>query len=392
MRKRIFDVSRIIVCVAALLIVLRGVTIRDRVALRDSQIVVGRAEVRGESVIVSSRNAAPRAIPISEVAVDEHGDLTIQYGLASAIHDSNKTLLLLAVLIHAPVGFIQALRLQWLLRVQEIHLGYWRCAKLSFAGNFLNFATPLGSNAGDVFKAYFVTTHTTRKTEAATTIVLDRVIGLGTLLLCVALITILAHEDPRLAVVRPFVLTALLVGSVCAAVYFSPFVRRRTDLARLGERWSMFAHAERIDHAIRTLAGRTWTVLGAVLATVALQVLAVGAYFVVAIALQLDAGLHNLLEYFAYFYTGAVIQSLPGPPQGLGTVELAYRYFLDPYGSPAQILCLALVARAVVLVCAAPGLWVTITGGYRPSQAATGSKGLESDRHIAPGGSFGHVR
>jgi uncharacterized membrane protein YbhN (UPF0104 family) len=90
------------------------------------------------------------------------------------------------------------------------------------------------------------------------------------------------------------------------------------------------------------------------------------------VALGLDAHAGNVLAYYAYFYTGAVIQALPGPPQGLGTVELAYRYFLAPFGSPSQIVCVAFLARIVVLVVALPGLLVTMTGSYRPRELGQG--------------------
>ncbi|MDO8630112.1 MAG: hypothetical protein Q7R41_06425, partial [Phycisphaerales bacterium] len=99
-----------------------------------------------------------------------------------------------------------------------------------------------------------------------------------------------------------------------------------------------------------------------------LQLMALASYFVVAIALAMKADAGNVPEYFAYFYTGALVQSLPGPPQGLGTVELAYRFFFAPYGSASQIVCMAFAIRLVGLICALPGLFVTLTGSYKPRE------------------------
>lgn len=374
LRKRLIDVLRIAICVVALWIVARGVTLNDRVVLADGSILVGLAERGDGTVHVSGTDGAARTVPLAEVALDQRGDPQIVYGLRSAWGNSSKWILLLAVFIHLPVGFVQGVRLRMLLRVQAIYVTLWDCVKLSFAGNFLNFATPLGSNAGDVFKAYFVTTHTSQKTEAATTIALDRAIGLGTLLGCVALITLIASGDERLATVRPYILTVLAAGAVGALAYLSPVVRRWTNLeGRLAHR-PVFAHLQRIDQTIRLLAGNKAALVSAVFVTVVLQVLAVSAYFAVAVALNLDAHLGNMLAYFAYFYSGAVVQALPGPPQGLGTVELVYRYFLAPYGSPSQIVSLAFLARLVVLTCALPGLLVTLTGSYRPRKALASSE------------------
>jgi uncharacterized membrane protein YbhN (UPF0104 family) len=245
-------------------------------------------------------------------------------------------------------------------------MGYGECVKFTFAGNFLNFVTPLGSHAGDVFKAFFVSKHTKRKTEAVTTIALDRAIGLGTLIVSVAVISTISTAGGRLAEFRPYVLTVFGIGVVGLLVYFSKTLRKYCFLGNWLARLPIAQQLLRIDQAAHALATHKRVLVGAVLATVALQILAVGAYFTVAVGLAMDAHIGNMLEYFAYFYTGAVIQALPGPPQGLGTVELAYRYFLSSFGNASQIICVAFLIRIVVLVCSLPGLIITLTGSYRP--------------------------
>ena len=141
----------------------------------------------------------------------------------------------------------------------------------------------------------------------------------------------------------------------------------RTWLSRL----SIFHHIQRIDNAATTLARHKGTLLWCVFLTVLLQGIAMAAYFTVAIALALAANAGNALEFATYFYTGTLIQALPGPPQGLGTVELAYRYFFAPFGSASQIVCMALAIRLVVLTGSLPGLLVTVTGAYKPIHPAS---------------------
>jgi len=370
MRKRLLNILRVVVCVAALWLVVRGVTIRDHVTLVDGTELVGDVIRDADTVEIHLVNGEARVLPRADIATDEDGSAKIAYGLKTAWRNSTKSLLLLAVLIHFPVVFPQALRFRWLLAAQSISLGYWECVKLSFAGNFLNFATPFGSHAGDVFKAYFASLHTEHKTEAVTTVVLDRFIGLGSLLLVVAGITAFSPAQSRLAVLRPYMFGMIGIGIVVAFAYLSPALRRRWVNISWINRLPMLHQLKRVDKAARTLIGRTGTLVAAVLITIGLQALALTAYFVVAIALDMDAHAGNVLEYFAYFYTGVVVQTLPGPPQGLGTVELAYRYFFAAYGSPSQIVCMAFAIRIVALVCALPGLLVTLTGAYRPKEVA----------------------
>ena len=369
-RKTLLHVLRISICAAALWFVVRSVTLNDHVVLAEGgATLVGAVSDHGDHIVVRFPDGREQSIPKDEVALNARGQLRIVYGLRAAWDNSIGLLFLLACCIHFPVTFLQAMRLRYLLRAQQIHIAYWPCLKFSFAGNFLNFATPLGSNAGDVFKAYFVATHTDRKTESVTTIVLDRLIGLGTLIASVALITTVSGSS-RLAEFRPFVLGALVAGVVAVLAYRSAALRRVLVPRGWLERLPFFDQLQRIDRTAGALASRKGILLAAVLLSLLLQGTAIAAYFTVAIAMGLDAHAGNALEYFAYFYTGAVIQALPGPPQGLGTVELAYSYFLAPFGSPSQIICFAFAARVVVLVCALPGLLVTLTGSYRPSDVA----------------------
>lgn len=378
-KKRLFNVIRVSICVAALWLVIQGVTLNDHVTLADGRgELIGTVALQDESVEVVDLDGQTHALALSEVAVDERGAAMIAFGLRSAWRDSNKLLLLLAVALHFPVVFPQALRFRWLLSAQGIHLGYRECLRLSFAGNFLNFAAPFGSHGGDVFKAYFVSLHTNQKTEAVTTVVLDRIIGLSSLVLVVALITTFSPGSSQLAEFRPYMLGVLGVLAVGAVAYLTPWFRRHLIPWKLLEKLPMHDQLQRIDRTTRKLAGHVGLVVAAVLLTIALQALAMCAYLCVAIALGLSVALHQALECFTYFYTGVVIQALPGPPQGLGTVELAYRYFFAPFGAPSQIVCMALLIRIVALVCAMPGLLVTMTGSYKPGELEEFEASLDS--------------
>ncbi len=375
-KRRLFNVLRLAICVAALWFVIKGVTLRDRVELVDGTVVEGGITDDGEQVVVVLTGGKTQAFARSEVAADPDGAPKISYGLQSAWRNSRRGFLLLALLIHLPVVLPQALRFRWLLGVQGIDLSYWECLKLTLAGNFLNFAAPLGSNAGDVFKAYFASLHTKHKTEAVTTVLLDRIIGLSTLVLIVTVITTFSPSDSRLALIRPYLLAMVGLGIAVVIVYLSPWVRRIAKLQALLARLPVFGQLQRVDRTARTLARSVSTVAAAMLLTVFLQSLAMAAYFAVAVALRLEAGIGHLLEFFAYFYTGVVVQALPGPPQGLGTVELTYRYFFSQFGSPSQIVCMALAIRVVVLLCALPGLLITATGSYRPQSLTSFDEAL----------------
>ncbi len=367
-RKLLFNAIRIALCIGALWIVMQGVTIRDHVQLADGQTVVGAIESIEPVVVVRLEGGLTQEIPRESMASDEHGDPIIQYGLISIWHQSHKQLLLASVAVYFVVVFLQALRFQWVLSAQDIKLSYWQSCRLSIAGNFLNFATPLGSNAGDVFKAYFLSLHIKRKTEAVATVLLDRVIGLGTLLAVAVAIVLLSPASSRLATLRPYLVGMFSAGVVGTLIYFSPFVRRRLRSESLINKYPILDHIRRVDSAAMALASHKLILIGAIFMTVALQAIAVSSYFMVALALQFKAGLSDFFEFYAYFGAGVVVAALPGPPQGLGTVELFYRFFFQSFGTPSQIIVMALTIRLIMLACSLPGLLVTLSGSYKPRE------------------------
>lgn len=69
-----------------------------------------------------------------------------------------------------------------LLRVQSVNIGYWAAFRLHLLGVFYNNCLPT-SVGGDLLRAWYVTTHTDKKLEAALSVFVDRVIGLTGLII-----------------------------------------------------------------------------------------------------------------------------------------------------------------------------------------------------------------
>jgi uncharacterized protein (TIRG00374 family) len=375
--QRTVDFLRLSICALALWVVCSNVAIDDQVHLLDGRTLTGTVTTSAESVAVALGGGSVHTTPLAEVAVDTDGAPSISYGLRTAWRASGKLYLLLAIVFFTIVAFLQAQRIQMVLGIEKIRLRYWDAVRLSFAGNFLNFAAPLGSTAGDVFKAYYLAKRTSRKTEAMTIVFLDRAIGLSTLLLTVSLITITAPSSGRLGPFRAYMLVLLGIGILGACAYLSPRIRRIGLLKKLATRLPMYDQLARIDATARNLATKKGILSAAVLNTIVLQIFAALAFFVVAIAVGMRAGSADAMEYYAYFSTGELIKALPGPPQGLGTMELAYRYLFAPFGSASQILCAAFVIRAVTLACSLPGILVAFSGTRQRSRQPEFQTGME---------------
>ena len=358
---------RLLACGAALFIATRGVPLHDRVVAGPEETAyTGSIVDTGDPVLVQLVDGGMRSIPRRDIVVNARGETQLQYGLSTAWARASKPLLLLAVAVFLVVPFLQGQRLQWLLRAEETHISLWTAVKVSFAGNFLNFAAPLGSTAGDVAKAYYVTQHARRKTEAATIVFIDRAIGLGSLLATVGLIAALSGPESRLGVMRPYMLVCIGAAVLAGTAYLYAPLRRLCTPRWLIARLPWVDQLRRIDRTARSLASRKALVAGAVLNTLVLQLLAAAAFFCVAMALDMRGGTETAVQYYAYFSTGEMVKALPGPPQGLGTAEVAYQYLFAPLGNPSQIVCAAFAIRLVMLLCALPGLAVALTGACQP--------------------------
>lgn len=366
-KKVIGTAARFAICAAALWFVLASVSLSDHVTLVDGPTLSGTITDFGDRISVSTASGELVSVSRDQIETDGQGAEALSYGLFSAWRNSSKILLLVAVGIFFAVPLLQAIRFSLMLRAQNIELRLWPSIKLAFAGNFLNFAAPLGSTAGDVFKAYYISLHTDRKTEAATTVFIDRAIGLGSLLLTVGIIAIFATAESKLAPLRSYLIVLLFGGLVAFGVYVSPLLRSnglsRAILARLP--WG--CQLARIDATGRALVARKGILLGSIGITLILQIFAAAAFICVCLALGMGVFGGNVVDVYAYFSTGEVIKAIPGPPQGLGTMELAYSYFFGGLGSASQIVSAAFAIRLVNLVCALPGLAITATGAYRPN-------------------------
>lgn len=372
-RKRLLNVLRIVLSIVFIAWALKGVSLHDRVAITAPEAEDGVHVYRllaedSQSVTVRRPDGTEQSFPRTSVAADEDGSERIERGLATALGQSNLSIIGLAFLVFAPVPFIQSLRFKLMLAAQEIHLTYWECVKLSFGGNFLNFVFLLGTTAGDVFKAYYTALHTDRKTEAVTTILLDRFVGLFGLLVVAIATMFVGSDNPLLGDLRVFALLIIGVFALGAIVVTS---RRLRALAptRFLSRLPGWEQIRRAHGATDRLLRHKPMLAGSVLLAIVLQFIAVGAGVICAYGLHMDFTGSKRWDYFAYIGSGHVVAAVPITPQGLGTMEVAYKkFFLGEYGSLSQLLCLALWLRLLQFAWSLPGALVTLLGSVRPRE------------------------
>ncbi len=379
LKKKLVSALRLTLCVGAVWLCLRNVALHDSLVTRGAVTLYGHVVDLGETIRIDTAAARSEILPRSEIARDENGLERIAYGLSSIWGGSSKGWLLAGIAVFFVVPLLQAVRLSFVLRQHHIYIGQRESLRLALVGNFLNFAAPLGSTAGDVYKAWYVAQRTPRAAEAATLVFLDRILGLATLLLSVGLIAAFCPETSRLAPLRSYLLglVGLLIGG--CLIYGLPALRSG-GIGRALRPWlPQHPGLARVDRTVRGLLSNPLLLIGGIGITLILQIFAALAFFCLAAAIGLRLDHAGWFDGYAYFSTGELIKAIPGPPQGLGTMELAYRYFFHGLGSASQIVSAALAIRLVNLICALPGACFLLSGVRitpRRAGAPPASRGL----------------
>lgn len=241
------------------------------------------------------------------------------------------------------------LRWRMVLRLQGLHLSLMRTAEISLVAHFFN-SFLLGSTGGDLLKAYYVARETHhRKTEAVMTVLVDRLVGLFTMLLFGCLMMLpnlgLLSRHGRLAALA-WLVVAMMTG--CGAVgvlFFWGGLSARWPQIRIW--FNRLPKAQLLERALEAcrLFGRHPGFLG--------RMLAVSMVLNVCCVLQimvLSRGLGLVIPTIALFVIVPIIvcvSALPITPSGLGVRENLYVLMLavpEISVDPTRALALSLLA------------------------------------------------
>lgn len=269
--------------------------------------------------------------------------------------------LIASVILWGATITIGAWRWLLVLRSQGLDPGFKRTLEISFIAHFFN-SFLLGSTGGDLLKAYYaarVTHHL--KTEAVTSVLMDRVLGLFAML-AFAVAMLLPNADFVLRYSKTIALAVVVLGMFCAASGFLLFslrggVSQVFPSARIWmRRLPMAETLERGLEACRKLGRARGLLLRALLLSLVLTFVCVAQLLTLIWGYGLSVPLSPV-----FFIVPAVIciSALPVTPNGLGVRDYLYLYLL----SLPEIGVSAGTAVAVSLVAYAGSLVWSALGG-----------------------------
>ena len=262
------------------------------------------------------------------------------------------------------LGYCQAGIMVWrwtlLLHAQDIPLSFRRAWGLTMIGLLFNVVIP-GSVGGDLIKGYYITRATEgRKTHAATSIAMDRVVGLiGLLFLSAAVVAANATEVLPNPSMRALGLLAAggFVGGV-AGLYAALLAG-----GRLSE-WSFVPRVLRnVFSALHEYRQKPGAVRNALALSVLNQTITCGAFYLALRATGVT-GL-RMSQFFLIVPLGLVTSAVPISPAGIGVGQAAFfalfRIVAPSYAS-AGTDAFTVFQAIYILLCVSGLFWYV---GYR---------------------------
>jgi len=224
--------------------------------------------------------------------------------------------------------FLTSIRWQILLRIQGISLRLRDLFALMMTGSFFTMAAP-GGLGGDAIKAWYVARGREKKAEAATTVFLDRLFGLASLLFVAAVVIALDFRrlwNLSVAGISPLgqpigrVLVLVIAAAALALAAFAVLVTskriRRSPLPGLVARFIPFRRtAEKVYDALHLCGGRPGAMLAAFAVSIAAQLPLYFVYYLYAIAIGVPI---DLLSCAVVVPPAIIIRVLPIMPAGAG--------------------------------------------------------------------------
>ncbi len=302
--------------------------------------------------------------------------------MAEALRHAHYSWVVIGILAYVVVEIAAAFRWHVLLKVQGIHLSFWRLSGLFLIGMFYNQFLP-GGTGGDIIKSYYLLKETPdKKAGALLAVVFDRLIGLVALVAITGTLIGLRYDFlSQTTETRQLLWILLLVRSASIAGLLTTFVITGFNLFHLLP--EKFPGREKLIEisAAYHLYARHWR---ATLVAFGSSIVAHLATFTTFLCAAYSLGaVVPLVNFFAVMPVERTISALPISFAGIGLREKVLQIMLNGLcGVPeAQAILIGSLSFLIILICCIPGAIVYFF--YRPSGVVTHVRLREMQKEVA---------
>ncbi len=337
MNKGIVSVLKLALVAGLMVFVFRQIPFQDRLVFRagagtgvaDSQVVE----------IVGTWQADPIRFTRDGGAVEQLArgvqpdgrSLEIEPGFLTYWRNLDPLLFALGAFCYFLTALIAGARWWWLLHVNGTDVSLWETLRFTWIGIFFNTVMP-GATGGDVVKALYIMKRCPgHRVQVMVSVIVDRVLGLGSLALLGAIVVLFALD--RFADIAIGIWGVIGGVGMLGVVAFS---KRLRGLVRLT--WLLHRLPPRLGHVLRLVdqavffyRDHKWVIGASLFAGVGNHVISVAS--VVFIGHALGVGMPTF-EYFVLIPVVNIITAVPIMPNGWGIGEAMYQKLFGTYGAP----------------------------------------------------------
>jgi len=302
--------------------------------------------------------------------------------MAEALRHARYSWVVIGILAYVIVEIAAAFRLHVLLKVQGIHLSFWRLSGLFLIGMFYNQFLP-GGTGGDIIKSYYLLKETPdRKAGALLAVVFDRIIGLVALIAISGTLIGLRYDFlSQTPETRQLLWILLVVLGVSIVGLLTTFVI--TGFRLFHSLPLRFPGREKLIEvsAAYHLYARHWRATLVAFGSSIVAHLATFATFL-SVAYSLRANV-KIVDFFAVMPIERTISAMPISFAGIGWREKVLQIMLNGVcGVPeATAILVGSLSFLIILICCLPGAVVYFF--YKPSGAVAHVKLREMEKEIA---------
>ncbi len=268
----------------------------------------------------------------------------------------------LAVAAFAAVQVIMAVRLWRIFLIQGVHVSYAKTLYLCVVGLFFNLFLP-SAVGGDVAKIYYASKYSGKKIPAATSVILDRLLGLIAIMIIAMVGMLFFHkefEDPRVSLV--FYAFLALIGGITLFFASRRFAKAFKFLDFLIPAGKLRDKLTELYHAFYTCKNHKGTLAACLLISITGQSIVILLNYWMGESLGVD--IHPGI-YFVIIPLVSIISMAPSLG-GLGVREAGSVYFFSHYMPPERALALSLLTDFLIYGFGfLSGLWFAFAGGLK---------------------------
>jgi uncharacterized protein (TIRG00374 family) len=346
-RRWVLNLLRVGVTVVAGIVVVRMIRWDDYWAIKEASGKIATVPLEQVRAVTRSSDNGVR-IEWTDGRQSTALDARKREGFLSLFDQTNKPLFFgMMVAILGPF-FLMALRWWLLLRGHGFQAPLGQIFFVTYAGAFFNNFLP-GSVGGDLTKAILASSGEERKAAIAGTVILDRIIGLGVMIvLGSACLTpfVGRFDDKRLAYLIYGLLGAMILGYL---LYFSPFFRKILDVLpfkkTIAELDGVFRAAREKKSLVAQATGLSFVAQ------------AVGILIIYGLARAMGIPGVGLWMFFIFEPIIFIVTALPISMGGWGVQEFIYEKTFGGFGGidPNQAIALSVLYKLSLILVSIPG-------------------------------------